>query len=74
MDTTPEIHQEATFMTIDEKSFAVDFKEHVNWCRFQVYHQLLRKEFLPNTPFDAGAIVRAIHECKQTYWDQRLVK
>jgi hypothetical protein len=58
-----------TFMTIDEKSFAVDFKEHVNWCRFQVYHQLLRKEFLPNTPFDAGAIVRAIHECKQTYWD-----
>jgi hypothetical protein len=30
---------------------------------------LLCKEFLPNTPFDAGAIVRAIHECKQTYWD-----
>jgi hypothetical protein len=58
-----------TFMMIDEKSFTVDFKEHVNWCCFQVYHQLLRKEFLPNTPFDSGAIVRAIHECKQTYWD-----
>lgn len=36
-----------------------------------IYH-LLHDEFLPDTtPFDSGAIIKTIQECKQSYYDPK---
>jgi hypothetical protein len=48
------------YMSLEPKPFLTEFKDYVNKCCFQVYHLLLRDEFLPTTPFDAGAIIKAI--------------
>jgi hypothetical protein len=59
------------YMSLEPKPFLTEFKDYVNKCRFRVYHLLLRDEFLPTTPFDSGAIIKAIQECKQSYYDTK---